>query len=260
MGSETKIAWTDATVNFIIGCSKLSEGCRNCYAATFASNRMGKPELWRGERQVTKGPWLLARRLQREASAAGVRKRVFCGSMFDFFEAHPTNDATRPAMWDLIRACPNLDWQILTKRPERIAANLPADWGPDGWPHVWLGTSIEDARVVERAAHLVAVPAVVRFVSYEPALGPLAEALAPFLPRLDWCIMGGESGPGFRPMDVQWARDMRAACARADVAYFFKQSAAIRTEMGIELDGEIVRAYPTPRPAPSPAPASLFGD
>ena len=251
MGEKTLIAWTDATVNFLLGCSRVSQGCAKCYAATFASNRMGKPQLWRGERQVTKGPWLLARRLQREASAAGVRKRVFCGSMFDFFEAHPTNDATRPAMWDLIRACPNLDWQILTKRPERIAANLPADWGPDGWPHVWLGTSIEDARVVERAAHLVAVPAVVRFVSYEPALGPLAEALAPFLgpDKVGWVVYGGESGPGHRPEGTVedpkcWARAMHAACAASGAAYFHKQSSAIRTEMGIELDGKIVREYP----------------
>ena len=122
-----------------------------------------------------------------------------------------------------------------------VRAELPADWG-DGWPNVWLGTSIEDARVADRARHLTAVPAVVHFISYEPALGPLAHALD--LSDIEWVIYGGESGPGFRVEDKQWARDMHRACSDAGVAFFHKQSSGYRTELGIELDGKVVREYP----------------
>ena len=99
-------------------------------------------------------------------------------------------------------------------------------------------------RVAERADILREIPAVVRFISYEPALGPLNDL---DLTGIDWVIFGGESGSGFRPMDVQWARDMKAKCEESGTAFFFKQSAAFRTETGIELDGEIVRNFPTPR-------------
>ena len=109
---------------------------------------------------------------------------------------------------------------------------------------MWLGTSIESNDYIMRAWDLRRIPALVRFVSYEPALGPLDEL---DLDGLDWIIYGGESGSGYRPHDVQWARDMRRRCDEAGAAFFYKQSAAPRTEMGIELDGEIVRAYPTPR-------------
>lgn len=132
----------------------------------------------------------------------------------------------------------------VTKRPENIRGYLPDDWGQEGYSNVWLGTSIEDMRVKERADYLRDIPAVVRFISYEPALGPL-DALD--LSGIDWIIQGGESGSGFREMPIEWARAMRSKCDQASVAYFYKQSAAYRTEMGIELDGEIVRKFPMPR-------------
>lgn len=132
----------------------------------------------------------------------------------------------------------------MTKRPERIAECLPADWGR-GWDNVWLGTSIEDDRFVDRADYLRRVPAAVRFVSYEPALGPLAHALD--LEGLHWLIVGGESGPGYRGMELQWARDMRTRCEDEGVAFFWKQGAAWRTEMHTQLDGETVRNYPRER-------------
>ena len=245
MADKTIIAWTDTTFNPWMGCAKVSAGCANCYAEALTRNRMGL-SLWGadGARQVTKGPWLNVRRWNAAALASGESRRVFCASLCDVFEAHPTADATRSRLWDLIRGCTALDWQILTKRPERIAECLPSDWG-SGWAHVWLGTSIEDARVVERADHLRAVPAVVRFISYEPAIGPLAAALD--LTGIDWVIYGGESGPGHRAEDKQWARDMHAACSESAAAFFHKQSSGWRTELGIELDGRIVREYPQPR-------------
>jgi protein gp37 len=172
--------------------------------------------------------------------------------MCDIFEDHPTIQAETKKLWALIRRTPWLTWQLLTKRPERIAANLPKDWD-DGWPNVWLGVSIENAEYVWRADLLRKIPAAIRFVSYEPALGPLAQALR--LDGLHWIIYGGESGPGFRPEDKQWARDMRTACLEHGVAFFHKQSAAYRTEIGIELDGRIVREYP---PETNRIPLTLF--
>ncbi|MFY9341216.1 MAG: DUF5131 family protein [Planctomycetota bacterium] len=242
MAEKTIIAWTDKTFNALWGCTKVSDGCKNCYAATLSA-RYGH-DVWgpkKPRRTFGQKHWLEPAKWNAEAQADGQRLRVFCGSMFDWAEDHPTNNATRPKLWETIRANRALDWQLLTKRPENIARMLPPDWSAEAYPHVWLGTSIEDMRVAKRADHLRQVPARVRFISYEPALGPL-DSLN--LAGIHWVIQGGESGPGYRPMPIEWPRAMRAACERAGVAYFFKQSASYRTEMGIELDGEIVRNYP----------------
>jgi len=246
MADATIIAWTDHTFNPWMGCQKVSAGCAHCYAERLTRDRMGLT-LWgeHGRRQVTSDAnWAKPRRWSREAERDGVRSRVFCASLCDVFEDHPVAERTRPRLWSLIEETPHLDWQLLTKRPERIAECLPAYWG-GGWPNVWLGTSIEDARVAHRAAELAKVPAVVRFVSYEPALGPIHDAVD--WSGIDWVIVGGESGPGYRPFDLAWARALRDVARERDLAFFFKQSAAYRTEVGIELDGEIVRAYPEPR-------------
>lgn len=223
-----------------MGCAKVSEGCRHCYAEALTRGRMGLDVWGASPRQVTKSPWKNVRRWNRQAAAAGERRRVFCASLCDIFEDHATANATRPAVWDLIRECTALDWQLLTKRPERIAEALPADWG-DGWPHVWLGCTIEDDRVTWRADHLRAVPAAVRFVSYEPAIGPL-DSLD--LTGLHWVIYGGESGPGWRPENKDWARAIRDRCREAGVAFFHKQSAGYRSGLGVELDGELIHEFP----------------
>jgi protein gp37 len=129
---------------------------------------------------------------------------------------------------------------MLTKRAERIAALLPVFW--DEIKHrIWLGVSIENNEYASRADSIRGLDCSVRFVSYEPALGPLDRL---DLAGLDWIIYGGESGPNYRPEDKQWARDMRRRCAQAGVAFFHKQSAAYRTEQGIALDGQIIREYP----------------
>ncbi len=245
MSEVTLIAWTDHTFNPWMGCTKVSDGCAHCYAETLTKNRMGL-SLWgpNGKRQVTSSSnWRKPVQWNREAQVAGTQQRVFCASLCDVFEDHPVADATRPRLWELIRSTPHLAWQLLTKRPERIARNLPDDWGEGGWPNVWLGTSIENNFFVARADHLREIPAVVRFISYEPALGPL-DGLN--LDGLDWIIYGGESGPGFRPEDKQWARDIYGRCQERGVVFFHKQSAGWRTELGIELDGQIVRNYPLP--------------
>lgn len=251
MGTKTLVAWTDHTANFWIGCQKVSDGCKNCYAETFAKNRMGL-DVWgpaaTTDRQRVKSVWQNVPKWNREAVTVpgilgpGQPHLMFSGSMMDWAEDHPTAVEIRPRMWDMIRACRNLHFQLLTKRPERIRQLLPADWGT-GWMNVWLGTSIEDMRVAQRADHLRDIPAVVRFISYEPALGPLDQL---DITGIDWCIFGGESGLGYRaPAGWQdWARAMREKCREAGVAFFFKQSPAARTEMGTTLDGETVREFP----------------
>lgn len=142
----------------------------------------------------------------------------------------------------MISKCHNLDFQILTKRPERIVENLPSDWG-EGYPNVWLGVSICESSGVHRVDTLRTIPARIRFISYEPALGPIADKID--LTGLGWTIYGGESGLGFRREDKQWARDIYAKCQQSGVKFFHKQSAGPRTETGIELDGKIIREFPT---------------
>lgn len=244
MSQTTLIAWTDHTFNIAWGCMKVSPGCKHCYAETLSSSaRIGSFRVWgpsSPRRTFGADHWKHPDRWQRAAMREGRRHRVFTSSMCDLFEDHPTIDEERAKLWPVIARTPALDWQLLTKRADRIASGLPPGWG-QGWPNVWLGVSIENNDYVWRADQLRRIPAVVRFVSYEPALGPL-DALD--LAGIHWVIVGGESGPGYRPMDVQWARDMRARCKAAGVAFFFKQSAAPRTEMGIHLDGKLVREYP----------------
>jgi protein gp37 len=244
MGIETVIAWTDHTFNPWMGCVKVSDGCKNCYAEALTRNRMGI-KVWgpNSERQVTKSPWDNVRAWNKSAKKDGVIRRVFCASLCDIFEDHPTANATRPRVWDLIASSESLHFQLLTKRPERIVQCLPASWG-DGWNNVWLGTSIEDMRVAHRADCLRSIPASVRFISYEPAIGNLDDLN---ITGIDWVIYGGESGPGHRPEDKNWARVMRDKCDANGTAFFHKQSAGYKTEMGITLDGKIIREYPNPR-------------
>lgn len=251
MAEKTLIAWTDHTFNIAWGCWKLSPGCANCYADVW-DHRIGGDHWGKGKARRTFGAkhWAQPRLWNAEAEREGRRHKVFCSSMTDVFLDDPTIEAELLKLWPLIRETPMLDWQLLTKRPERIARSLPDDWG-DGWANVWLGTSVEDqARAELRLPVLLEVPAVVHFASCEPLLEPLDlrrwvdVRLAPSH-HLDWVIVGGESkGDGkFRPMDHQWARDLRRQC-EGRAAFFFKQSAARYTERGIELDGEVVREFP----------------
>jgi len=250
MSEETIIAWTDHTFNAWMGCTKVSAGCANCYAETLTKNRMGL-KLWGpdAKRQVTKTPWQNVKQWQKSAAsgAPGLlnngKHLTFLGSLMDWAEDRPDLEEPRARMWQTIRDCPDIWFQMLTKRPENIRRFLPDDWG-NGYTNVWLGTSVEDMRVAERVDHLRDIPAVVRFISYEPALGSLKEL---DINGIDWVIFGGESGSGYRPADHEWAREMKEKSEDAGAAFFFKQSAAYRTEMGIELDGEIVRMFPTPR-------------
>src|SRR5262249_45889991 len=176
------IEWTDVTANLWMGCQKISDGCKNCYAEKVTHDRMGL-DLWGpgSERQQVQNVFQKLRRQLRlmQSGIVGVMGRnqphlVFVGSLMDWAEDHPDAERMRPVMWETIRRYPQLHFQLLTKRADRISICLPSDWG-DGWPNVWVGVSIEDMRVASRADYLRKIPAVVRFISYEPALGPLTD-------------------------------------------------------------------------------------
>lgn len=239
MAENSKIEWTDHTFNPWIGCQKVSPGCDNCYAETLMDHRYGKVE-WgpHGERKLTStANWRKPLGWATKARAMGTRPRVFCASLADVFDNKAPAGA-RQALWSLIRETPELDWLLLTKRPENVEEGLPDDWG-FGYPNVWLGVTAEDQEHYDRRWNIIRkVPAVHHYVSYEPALGPLRLKLGERHP--DWIICGGESGAQARMMDLQWARDLRDDCAHWAVRYFFKQT----TKKGPIPDDLMIREFP----------------
>lgn len=220
------IQWTTHTFNPWIGCTKVSPACDFCYAEK-GSARLGaqhKLNLWNGDRFFTSDAyWRQPLSWNRKAKDALSRPRVFCASYSDVFEDRPELRATRQRLQRLIEDTPYLDWLLLTKRPENAMRLL--DWGWT-WPlNVWLGATCESQEWLDkRMGDLLAAPAAVRFISYEPALGPID--LAAWLKKkspLHWVICGGESGPHARPFDLAWARDVQSQCRIHSVAFFMKQ-------------------------------------
>lgn len=232
----TKIEWTDSTTNpGVYGCSKVSEACEHCYAMRIAHRGM-TPEYRRYRGQATRlgatgGEWtgrvfVEPRRIATAFASLPKKKphRCFVTSMADLFHAD-VPDAFLDDVFREMRARPHVSFQVLTKRPERVApwfAGYKAR-GADAWPrNVWMGATVENQRRAnERLPHVVSVAAPVRFLSVEPLLGPID--LRPWLDRLHWVIGGGESGGFARPMNPQWVRDLRDQCAAANVPFFFKQ-------------------------------------
>lgn len=297
MGKITKVEWADHTFNCWRGCSKVSEACRNCYAEKQAKRNPSVLGIWgdSGTRVVaSESAWKEPLKWDRAAKAAGERHRVFCASMADVFEdwdgriqdhngrhlwisdrgtrgwefddgsagfAFEKRPATmqdiRQRLFDLIDATPNLDWLLLTKRPENIAAMMPpavcttcrgTGWWETGpysgkcicqgarlYRHnVWLGTTVENQQTADdRIPHLLRVPAKVHFLSCEPLLGqvdldcwPESGCSRCWLddePGIDWVIAGGESGPHARPSHPEWFRSLQRQCAAAGVPFFMKQ-------------------------------------
>ncbi|MFO0966136.1 MAG: DUF5131 family protein [Gemmataceae bacterium] len=194
--------------------------------------------------------WKDPERWDRAACRAAERHRVFTCSMSDFF--HPGADDWRPEAWRIIKKCTNLDWLILTKRPELAIERLPADWG-DGYPNVWMGVTCGCSKSLYRMDHLNAIPAAIKFVSAEPLLERMD--FRPFLSWLDWIITGCErAAKGTRRiMDIDWVRDIDRQCRDAGVAHFFKQ--AYVDERGVPceeplLDGKVVQEFPARRHQP----------
>lgn len=233
MGENSKIEWTDHTMNFWIGCQEVSAACDHCYARV-------QNEHWKwvngwgphGERRRTApSTWRKLHKWNSDAKERGVRAKVFSNSLSDFFDnqAHYT---WRREAWHYIEQSDWLDFLILTKRPQNIAKMLPdpetgvRPWGA-GWPNVWLGMTAENQPEYDQRWHyLSGVPAIVKFISNEPSLGPLSVSGGPYIP--DLVIFGGESGPKKRPVDLQWGRDLRDECAALGVCFFGKQDDGVR--------------------------------
>jgi protein gp37 len=304
VAEDSKIEWTTHTFNPWRGCTKVSEGCRSCYAETLSHRNPGTLGVWgpNGTRVVAaEAQWKLPHRWNALAAAAGERHRVFCASLADVFEdwagpmsapdgrilVRPYLDAeNRPENWQpeypevlrtdpqgwkpvtmndvrdrlftLIWNTPNLDWLLLTKRPDRMAEWMARPGsqvkGLGGvlrpLHNLWLGVSVENqAAADERIPQLLRTPAAVRFLSCEPLLGPVdlskwlgewcecgsgphpndtkcqdcGDRTGLHCPHIGWVIAGGESGPGARPMHPEWARSIRDQCQAAEVPFFFKQ-------------------------------------
>jgi protein gp37 len=255
MAENSKIQWTDATFNIVWGCSKVSDGCKNCYADTL-SHRYGFDVWGKDKERRTFGGkhWNEPLKWNREAEKAGVIKRVFCSSMCDVFEDHPIVEQERQKLWPLIESTPHLDWLLLTKRPENMRAFAPWEWWPD---NVVAMTSVENDTVLERVGHLLTVPASRLGLSCEPLLGPVelktvgcnaigvnihrypiwitgggGSVPVTLTPRIHWVIVGGESGAGARPMNIEWAMELRRQCASANVPFFMKQLGGTRDKRG----------------------------
>ncbi len=270
MADITSIAWVrnsdgtpGATFNPWIGCTRVSAGCAGCYAEKLAVNRLGV-ECGKGKprRRTVAGNWRKPVRWNREAARRGIRIRVFAASLADIFDAEVPPE-WRADFWQLVRDTPNLDWIIVTHRPENIREMLPGDWG-DGWPNVWLVVTVENQVAADhRIPILLSIPARVRGVSLEPLLGPVRlnrvsddetvidalsgqrwtspRADAEAWPCIDWVITGGESGSAedARPMDIQWVGNILDDCDRAGVPAFVKQLGRNPVTLGL----------PTPNPA-----------
>jgi len=263
MGEHSKISWTNHTFNPFWGCTEVSPACDNCYAREVAERF--SPGLWGKDaprRFFGDKHWNEPLKWDKAAKKAGERHRVFCASMADICEDRRDLDPHRERLWKLIEATPNLDWMLLTKRPENYRTMLPSRWiigGNPARPNVWLGTTAENQRRAdERIPHLLSVPAAVYWISAEPLLGPIdfrghwsrevetGQLSSAFVHGIDWVIVGGESGDKPRRMDPQWARDIRKQCQENGAAYHFKQKGRVLSaEMGCkDREGKKLEEWP----------------
>jgi len=274
VGKETGIEWTDHTFNPWIGCTKVSAGCANCYAEALMDHRWGKVKWGKGapRQRTSAANWREPLKWDRDAAAAGVRRRVFCASLADVFDEEVDNN-WRVDLFDLIHRTSNLDWLLLTKRIQAMRDWVDGSqhmglWGPP--TNVWCGVSVEDqATANERIPVLLQIPAAVRWVSYEPALGLVdftkIRVGASFpkgverpvtidalhdgnicldigdydFERIHWIIVGGESAQGSpaRPFNIGWALNTVEQCRAAGAACFVKQLGS--TAIFFEPDGSM---------------------
>lgn len=255
MAENTKIEWAHHTFNPWIGCTKVGPGCEHCYAEVMMDKRYGRARWGAGQPRVrtSEANWNLPRAWDRKAAATGIRYRVFCASLADVFD-NEVDPQWRDDLWRLILDTPHLDWLLLTKRIGNVACRTPIMGMPE---NVWLGATIVNQAEADRdIPKLLATPAAKRFLSMEPLLGPVdllnvfgenvlnpecwgdcaCDSFAGFDPgcrrhggdgtltrKLDWIIVGGESGANARPMHPDWARSLRDQCAAAGVPFLFKQ-------------------------------------
>lgn len=245
MSDGSAIEWTEATWNPTTGCDRVSAGCDHCYALTLAKRlkAMGSTKYQQDGDPRTSGPGF---GVATHAAALGEPFRwrqprlVFVNSMSDLFHAKVPVEFIR-RVFAVMEATPQHTYQVLTKRSRRVRRLAPSL----NWPaNLWLGVSVENEQVSYRVDDLRTIPAAVRFLSCEPLLGPLTDLN---LDGIGWVIVGGESGPGCRPMDPRWAREIRDNCRQAHVPFFFKQWGGRTPKAGGRaLDGRTWDEMPTP--------------
>jgi protein gp37 len=267
MSDRSGIEWTGPTWNPVTGCDRVSEGCDNCYALSLAKRlkAMGNPRYQRDGDPRTSGPGFgLTLHNDKLDEPLGIRRpnAIFVNSMSDLFHDQ-VPDAFVARVFETMGTASHHIFQILTKRPGRMAS-IVKRIQPDPLPNVWLGTSVENQKWADvRIPLLLKTPAAVRFLSCEPLLGPVdlsqylnrieyeTDDARPTInrPALHWVIVGGESGHGFRPLDLDWARTIRDQATAAGVALFFKQVGGRTSKAGgKELDGRTWTELPASTP------------
>ena len=238
MADKSAIEWTDATWNPVTGCTKITRGCDNCYAARFA-------ERWRG---IRGHPYeqgfdlrLWPSRLD-QPSRWRKQRMIFVNSMSDLFHRRIPREFI-DAVFDEMERANQHTYQVLTKRSSLMRNYLRSRYANHQVPeHIWCGVSVEDANGIARIQHLQGVPAAVRFLSIEPLLGPVGDL---DLDGISWVIVGGESGPNARPLRLEWVRSVRDQCASDKVPFFFKQWGGRTPKAGgRELEGVEHNAMP----------------
>ncbi|ELC7286873.1 TPA: DUF5131 family protein [Pseudomonas aeruginosa] len=223
--AETQIEWTDSTWNPVAGCSIISSGCKNCYAMEMArrlesmgvekysglTRVKGKRTVWNGKITEDHDALSIPYRWKKP-------RKIFVNSMSDLFHEKVSDDFILK-VWNVMRETPHHNYQILTKRPERMADML-TKYIREVLPNVWLGTSIEEQETAQRVFHLKKTPAQIRFISFEPLIGSVGEI---DLSGIDWAIVGGESGSSARPIKEEWIDEIHEQCIEYGTAFFFKQ-------------------------------------
>ncbi len=240
MAGLSDIEWTDATWNPVSGCTILSPGCTNCYAMRMAARlqAMGHASYRgttrkSGNRSVWTGKVILNERMLLAPLSWSKPRMIFVNSMSDLFQ-----DGVPPAyiqrVWDVMAESHWHVFQILTKRPENMR-RIVDEFELPTLENVWLGTSVESAKYLSRVDDLRATRANVKFISFEPLIGSVWQAN---LAGIDWAIVGGESGPGARPMDIDWVDEIKSACDESETAFFFKQWGGVnKKKTGREYKG-----------------------
>ncbi len=242
MADGTAIEWTDATWNPVTGCTKITTGCDNCYAARFS-------ERFRG---VSNHPFEsgfdLTLRPERLKQPLAWRKprMIFVNSMSDLFHKEVPREFI-DGVFETMEAAPRHIFQVLTKRSSLMRSYLKSRYREARPPkNIWIGVSVEDLTAQTRIAHLREAPAAIRFLSIEPLIGPVGPLV---LDGIHWVIAGGESGPNARPMEIKWVREIRDQCKAQGVAFFFKQWGGFRPKSGGRLlDGREWNELPIKRP------------
>lgn len=261
MAVNSGISWTHNTWNPWMGCDKVAPECSHCYIDRTLA-RMTNPETnqhrkpWGEVFRTSASNWINPYRWEKKAAKREKSIRVFTCSESDFF--HHAADQWRPEAWEIIKKTRHLTYQILTKRPGRIASHLPPDWG-DGYSNVWLGVTAGSNQSMVQIDKLRGVPAYRRFVSAEPLLEDVHKTIN--LQGIDWLITGGESGPrpeyvwisgtdfhteqaGRRTMKLEWAKNLKAICDAAGTIFYFKQITAFKSGTGGDALGAVYHSYP----------------